>query len=175
MLCDYQKHGYIANGYQTWVCAHLSVGVETFIELEVLGTFGGQGPRELHAPYSYWVQNFTKSPPFNAIAHDNKHSPFERNMHNPLSELLKHSPFERSLHNSLPIAIGVALKGDDFSSPCLYLVFICKGIVNNLILFLFLCFYLLILILFFFFFFCMFLYGVRSQRSLACCGGHYCK
>jgi hypothetical protein len=41
MLCDYQKHGHIANGYQTWVCTHLSIGVETFIELEVLGTFRG--------------------------------------------------------------------------------------------------------------------------------------
>jgi hypothetical protein len=55
MLCDYQIHGCIANGYQTWVCTHLSIGVETFIELEVLGTFGGQGSREPHAPYSYLV------------------------------------------------------------------------------------------------------------------------
>ncbi len=38
--------------YQTWVCTHLSIGVETFIELEVLGTFGGQGSREPHVPYS---------------------------------------------------------------------------------------------------------------------------
>ncbi len=98
-----KNHGCIANGYQTWVCTHLSIGVETFVELEVLGTFGGQGSREPHAPYSYWVENFTKSPPFNAIARDNKHSPFERNMHNPFSELLKHSPFERSMHNSLPM------------------------------------------------------------------------
>jgi len=50
MLCDYQKHGHIANGYQTWVCTHLSFGVETFIELEVLGTFGGQGSREISCP-----------------------------------------------------------------------------------------------------------------------------
>jgi hypothetical protein len=50
MLCDYQKHGHIANGYQTWVCTHLSFGVETSIELEVLGTFGGQGSREISCP-----------------------------------------------------------------------------------------------------------------------------
>lgn len=126
--------------------------------------------REPHAPYSYWVENFTKSPPLNAIAHDNKHSPFERNMHNSFSELLKHSPFEKKHAQFFTNAMGVALKGDDFSSPCLHLVFICKGIVNN-----FLLFFLLPSNPFSYFFICMFLYIVRSQRSLACCVGHFCK